>query len=199
MQRRQFISLFGGIATGLMWPLSSSAQKPNIRRIGVLVVGNTDADAVSFQAELREELRKSGYVEGQNLIFDLKSAEQKLDLLPKLATELVAQKVDVIVALYTPCALAAKQATREIPIVAVSGDPVRTGLVPSLARPNGNLTGVSLIAGEMHGKCVELSATCCRHCAGLAWSATQPIRSPSLSLSKLSSREKLPISRSRQQ
>ena len=156
MQRRQFISLFGGIATGLMWPLSSSAQRPNIRRIGVLVVGNADADAVTFQTELREELRKSGYVEGQNLTFELRSAEQKIDLLPKLAAELVAQKVDVIVALYTPCALAAKQATREIPIVAVSGDPVGTGLVPSLARPGANLTGVSLIAAEMHGKCVEL-------------------------------------------
>ena len=156
MHRRQFISLFGGIATGLMWPLRSSAQKPNMRRIGVLVVGNTDADAVSFRAELREELRKSGYIEGQNLIFDLKSAEHKLDLLPRLAAELVTQKVDVIVALYTPCALAAKQATREIPIVAVSGDPVGTGLVPSLARSSGNVTGVSLIAAEMHGKCVEL-------------------------------------------
>ena len=156
MQRRQFISLIGGIATGLMSPLGSSAQKPSIRRIGVLVVGNADADAVTFQTELREELRKSGYLEGQNLIFDVKSAEQKLDLLPKLAAELVAQKADVIVALYTPCALAAKQATREIPIVAVSGDPVGTGLVPSLAKPSGNITGVSLIAAEMHGKCVEL-------------------------------------------
>ena len=77
MQRRQFISLFGGIVTGLMWPLSSSAQKPNIRRIGVLVVGNADADAVTFQAELREELRKSGYVEGQNLTFELRSARTK--------------------------------------------------------------------------------------------------------------------------
>ena len=156
MQRRHFISLIGGIATGLMLPLSSSAQKPSIRRIGVLVVGNADADAVTFQTELREELRKSGYVEGQNLVFDVKSAEQKLDLLPKLAAELVVQKADVIVALYTPCALAAKQATREIPIVAVSGDPVGTGLVPSLAKPGGNITGVSLIAAEMHGKCVEL-------------------------------------------
>src|SRR5262245_40361299 len=156
MQRRQFISFIGGIATGLMSPLIASAQKPSIRRIGVLVVGNADADAVTFQTELREELRKSGYVEGQNLIFDLKSAEQKLDLLPKLAAELVAQKADVIVALYTPCALAAKQATREIPIVTVSGDPVGTGLVPSLAKPGGNITGVSLIAAEMHGKCVEL-------------------------------------------
>jgi ABC-type uncharacterized transport system substrate-binding protein len=155
MQRRQFITVLGGISAGLVWPLSSSAQKP-MRRIGVLVIGNTDADALSFQAELREELRKSGYADGQNLAFELRSAEQKLDLLPKLAAELVALKVDVIVALYTPCALAAKQATREIPIVVVSGDPVGTGLVPSLAQPGGNVTGVSLVAAEMHGKCVEL-------------------------------------------
>src|SRR5262245_3745314 len=114
MQRRQFISLIGGIATGLMSPLSSSAQNANIRRIGVLVVGNADADAVTFQTELREELRKSGYVEGQNLIFDLKSAEQKLDLLPKLAAELVAQKADVIGALYTPGAFAARSEGRRV-------------------------------------------------------------------------------------
>jgi len=156
MRRRQFILILGGASAGLVWPLSVGAQKSNVRRIGVLVVGNTDADAVSFQTELRDELRKSGFVEGQNLVFDLKSAGQKLDLLPKLAAELVAQKVDVIVALYTPPALAAKQATSEIPIVTVSGDPVGTGLVPSLARPGGNVTGVSLIAAEMHGKCVEL-------------------------------------------
>lgn len=156
MQRRQFFTVLGGVSAGLVWPLSSSAQKPNLRRIGVLVVGNTDADALSFQNELREELRKSGYIEGQNLLFEIRSAEQKLDQLPKLAAELVTLKVDVIVALYTPCALAAKQATREIPIVVVAGDPVGTGLVSSLAHPGGNLTGVSLIAAEMHGKCVEL-------------------------------------------
>jgi putative ABC transport system substrate-binding protein len=199
MHRRQFISLFGGIATGLMWPLRSSAQKPNMRRIGVLVVGNTDADAVSFRAELREELRKSGYIEGQNLIFDLKSAEQELDLLPRLAAELVTQKVDVIVALYIPCALAAKQATREIPIVAVSGDPVGTGLVPSLARPSGNVTGVSLIAAEMHGKCVELFRDMLPSMrrVGVVGNAADPFSS--LSLSKPISQGKLPKSRSRQQ
>jgi putative ABC transport system substrate-binding protein len=101
-------------------------------------------------------LRKSGYVEGQNVRFDFRSAEEKLDLLPKLAAELVALKVDVIVAVYTPCALAAKQATREIPIIIVSGDPVGTGLVPSLHRPGGNITGMSLVAAELHAKCVEL-------------------------------------------
>ena len=196
MQRRKFISLFGGIAAGLTWPLSSSAQKPNIRRIGVLVVGNADADAVTFRRRC-EELRKSGYVEGQNLSFELGSAEQKIDLLPKLAAELVTQKVDVIVALYTPCALAAKQATREIPIVAVSGDPVGTGLVPSLARPGANLTGVSLIAAEMHGKCAELFRDMLPSIRRVAALVTRLIHSPSPSLSKFSWREKLQISRLR--
>jgi putative ABC transport system substrate-binding protein len=73
-----------------------------------------------------------------------------------LAAELVALKVDVLVALYTPCALAAQQTTREIPIATVSGDPVGLGLVASMAQPGGNITGISLMAAELHGKCVEL-------------------------------------------
>ncbi len=108
-------------------------------------------------SSFRKQLRKVGYVEGQNLLLEIRSAEERLDLLPKLATELVSLKVDVIVAVYTPCALAAKQATREIPIVIMSGDPLATGLVPSLNRPGGNITGVSLMAAELFGKCVELT------------------------------------------
>src|SRR5258708_38240404 len=125
MRRREFISLLGGTAAA--WPLSLSAQQTKVYRIGALLVGN--ADVVSFRTELREELRKAAYVEGRNLLFEFRSAEEKLDLLPNLAGELVALKVDVIVALYTPCALAAQRATREIPIVIVSGNPVETGLV----------------------------------------------------------------------
>ena len=98
---------------------------------------------------MRDGLRKLGYVEGQNINFDFRSAEGNIDLLPKLAAELVALRLDVIVALYTPCALAAQQATREIPIVVVSGDPVGTGLVTSLNRPGGNITGLSLMAAEI--------------------------------------------------
>jgi putative ABC transport system substrate-binding protein len=113
-------------------------------------------DANSFRKELREELGKSGYVEGQNLLFEFRSAEEKLDLLHKLAAELVALRVDVIVAIYTPCALAAQKATREIPIVVVAGDPLGSGLVASLAHPGGNVTGISLMAAELHGKCIEL-------------------------------------------
>jgi putative ABC transport system substrate-binding protein len=123
-------------------------------RVGALLVGNEDAE--TLRTILREELHKSGYIEGQNLQFEFRTAEQKLDLLPELATELVALKVDVIVAVYTPCALAAKHATQEIPIVILSGDPVGTGIVASLNRPGGNITGVSLMAAELHGKCVEI-------------------------------------------
>jgi putative ABC transport system substrate-binding protein len=95
-------------------------------------------------------------MEGQNIAFEFRSAEGKLDRLPELASELVRLKVDVIVALYVPCALAAKQATREIPIVIVAADPVETGIVASLARPGGNITGVSLMSAVFVGKCVEL-------------------------------------------
>jgi putative tryptophan/tyrosine transport system substrate-binding protein len=152
MQRREFITLLGGAA--IAWPLVARAQQTKVYRVGGLFVGNADID--SFRTALREELRKFGYAEGRNLVFEFRSAEEKLDRLPALAADLVALKVDVIVALYTPCALAAQRATREIPIVIVSGDPLRTGLVPSLSHPGGNITGVSLMAAELHGKCVEL-------------------------------------------
>jgi putative ABC transport system substrate-binding protein len=150
--RRAFITLLGGAAAA--WPLAAHGQQTKVYRIGALVVGN--ADVHPLRTELREGLRKSGYVEGQNLLFEFRSAEEELDRLPSLAAELVALKVDVIVAIYTPCALAAQRATREIPIVIVSGNPIETGLVPSLSRPGGNITGISLIAAELHGKCVEL-------------------------------------------
>jgi putative ABC transport system substrate-binding protein len=95
-------------------------------------------------------------MEGQNIAYEFRSAEGRLERLPELAAELVRLKVDVIVALYVPCALAAKQATREIPIVIIAADPVETGVVSSLARPGGNITGVSLMSGVFVGKCVEL-------------------------------------------
>ena len=152
MRRREFITLAGG--TVLTWPLAVRTQQTKIYRIGALLIGNAEVD--TFRMELQEGLRQAGYVEGRDVLFEFRNAEEKLDRLPKLAAELVALKVDAIVALYTPCALAAQQATRDIPIVAVSADPVVTGLVTSLARPGGNLTGISLLALETHGKCVEL-------------------------------------------
>jgi len=151
MRRREFTALAG--AAEVTWPFAAQAQQSKVRRIGCLLLGNADAD--SFKVELVDGLRKLGYFEGQNITFDFRSAEENIDLLPKLAAKLVALRLDVIVALYTPCALAAQQATREIPIVVVS-DPVGTGLVTSLNHPGGNITGLSLMAAEMHGKCVEL-------------------------------------------
>src|SRR5437879_7247861 len=141
MIRRDLLTLLGATA---VWPLAGHAQQTKVHRVGALLLGNADAE--SFRMELREGLRTSGYIEGQNLLFDFRSAEGKLDLLPKLAAELVALKVDVIVALYTPCALAAQQATHEIPIVVVSGDPVGTGLVASLAAPGWKNHAIPLLA-----------------------------------------------------
>jgi putative tryptophan/tyrosine transport system substrate-binding protein len=151
MKRRKFITLMGGAA---LWPLGAYAQESKVRRVGALLIGNADME--SFQNELREGLRELGYIEGQNILFEFRSAEGILDRLPALATELVRLKVDVIVALYTPCGLAAKEATHEIPIVLLTGDPLATGLVASLARPGGNITGLSMMAAETHGKLVEL-------------------------------------------
>src|SRR6266508_918807 len=152
MKRRNFINLLGGAAAA--WPLAADAQSSKPARIGALYIGIADEEA--FKTNLREGLRELGLAEGQNIEFEFRSAEGKLDRLPALATELVRLNVDVIVALYVPCALAAKQATRDIPIVIIAGDPVETGIVPSLASPGGNITGVSLISSALAGKSVEL-------------------------------------------
>jgi putative tryptophan/tyrosine transport system substrate-binding protein len=152
MRRREFITLIGSATA---WPITARAQPlAKVARIGVLYIGLADAD--SFQKEFKEGLREFGYVEGQNIAFEFRSAEGKLDRLPALAAELVRLRVDVIVALYVPCALAAKQATTEIPIVIIAADPVETGIVDSWARPSGNITGVSLMSAVLVGKCVEL-------------------------------------------
>ena len=153
MKRREFITLLGG--TAATWPLATRAQQPErVWRIGLLLMGSADAELL--QAELRESLSKFGPVEGRHTLFEVRSADGKLDRLPSLAAELVALKVDVILALFTPSASAAKQATHEIPIVFLAGDAVGTGLVSSLARPGGNLTGLSSMGAQLQGKCVEL-------------------------------------------
>ncbi len=152
MRRREFMALLGGAAA--TWPLAARAQQSKVARIGVLYIGLADAE--SFKKELRDGLRELGYVEGQNIAFEFRSAEGKLDRLPELASELVRLKVEVIVALYVPSALAAKQATREIPIVIIAAEPIETGIVASWARPGGNITGVALMSAALVGKCVEL-------------------------------------------
>ena len=131
LKRRHFEMLLAAALAAS--PLRGQAHQTKVVRIGVLILGNADAE--SFRIEMTEELRKAGYLEGQNVHLEFRSADGKLDLLPRLAANLVSLDVDVIVALFTPCALAAQQATRRIPIVFIVADPVETGLVASLAHP----------------------------------------------------------------
>ena len=139
---------------GLFGPVAAQAQQAaKIARIGYLSP-NLAADPHLYEA-FRQGLRDLGYVEGRSLVIEYRDAEGKFERLPTLAAELVALKVDVIVAPNTPAAVPAKQATKTIPIVfAVAGDPVGSGLVTSLARPGGNVTGLSNLALELVGKCV---------------------------------------------
>ena len=152
MHRRRF--LVQCAVASAAWRLPAHAQPARVARVGALHLGIADAE--SFQRELRAGMRELGYEEGRNIAFEFRSAEEKLERLPELAADLVRRKVDVIVALYVPCALAAKQATRDIPIVILAGDPVETGIVPSLARQGVNITGLSLMAARSNGKSVEL-------------------------------------------
>jgi len=145
----------GTLAGGLLAsPLAAEAQQAaKAARIGYLM---TSLGSSHLREAFRQGLRDLGYVEGRNVVIEYRSAEDKLERLPALAVELVALKVDVIVAPNTPAALAARQATRTIPIVfAVAADPVTSGLVTSLARPGGNVTGLSLLGPELLGKCLE--------------------------------------------
>jgi len=152
IRRREFITLLGGAAAS--WPIAPRAQQANVPRIGALVL--TDEDGRAFAKELREGLREFGYREGQNYSLELRSADGKADRLGELAEDLVRRKVDVIAAIFTPCALAARQATREVPIFVIAGDPVGNGLVANLARPGGNVTGLSNMGSETAGKTLEL-------------------------------------------
>jgi len=152
VKRRQFLTLVGAAA---VWPASGSAQPAGVTRVGVLVLGNPDPEP--FMKELREGLRELGYVEGQNIQLELRSAKGKQGDLAVLAAELVGLKVDMLIGFQTPAATAAKQATSEIPVImGSSGDPVGTGLVASIARPGGNVTGVSGASAELGGKTLEL-------------------------------------------
>jgi putative ABC transport system substrate-binding protein len=153
MRRRELFKLIGGVTT--FWALAASAQQPSVPTIGVLVRGAPGWQ--EFWQSFREALHELGYVEGKNIRFELRSDQGEIGRLPELATELVRLKVAVIVSWFTPAAVAAKAATREIPIVcAICGDLVGTGLVESLARPGGNVTGSSSLNAELSGKIVEL-------------------------------------------
>jgi putative ABC transport system substrate-binding protein len=154
MRRREFIALVVGGAVA--WPLTTGAQEPaKFWRMAVLSPGMS-GHSPALQA-FRQGLRDIGYVEGQNLAILWKFGGDSVDQLTILAEEIVASKVDVIFAINTSAALAAKNATSTIPIVATRvSDPIRTGLVASLSHPGGNVTGLTTVSEELEGKRLEL-------------------------------------------
>jgi putative ABC transport system substrate-binding protein len=154
VNRRAFITLLGGAAA---WPLAAEAQQAGkILRIGVLLPGPPTTFSVRTEA-FRQGLRDLGYVEGKTVIIDWRAAEERVEQLAALAAELVSLRVDIIVTAGTPATEAAKNATQTIPIVmAAVGDAVGSGLVASLARPGGNVTGFTIVAPDLSGKRLEL-------------------------------------------
>jgi putative ABC transport system substrate-binding protein len=152
MKRREFIALLGGAAAA--WPLAARAQQPEKRyTVGILSAGS----APVLLKVLFDTLRELGWIEGKNVVFEQRYAENRLERLPELAADLVRLKVDVIAVAGTLAPLAAKRVTSTIPIVmTAAGDPLGSGLVASLARPGGNVTGMSLMAPDLGAKRLEL-------------------------------------------
>jgi putative ABC transport system substrate-binding protein len=157
--RRSFLKGIGVLAglTLLSADDAAGQQGANAPRIGFLAVGSREGRAFMIEGFLRG-LRERGYVEGQNILIEYRFSEDRNDQLPALAGELVALKVQLIVASGTPASFAARDATRTIPIVmgGIAADPVETGLVASLARPGGNITGMSMMTAPLGGKRLEL-------------------------------------------
>jgi ABC-type uncharacterized transport system substrate-binding protein len=151
MRRREFIGLLGGAAA--TWPLSLGAQQAGrVHRVGFLRVGPPPA---SFIEPLRRSLADLGYVEGRNLVFDFAIAEG-VEQLPGLVADLIRRKADVIVASGTPAVLPARNATTVVPVVFIAAlDPTATGVVTSLARPSGNVTGLTAVFSDLTGKRLE--------------------------------------------
>jgi putative ABC transport system substrate-binding protein len=148
--RRKFLATLGGAAA--MWPLAARAQQPPMQMIGFLHSTSTLADAAHRVAAFGQGLKVAGFVEGQNVTIEFRSAEGQIDQLPALVADLIRRQVALIFG-NTPAALAAKAVTTTVPIVFVTGgDPVRDGLVASINRRGGNVTGVSFISAELGAK-----------------------------------------------
>ena len=155
MRRREFIKVLAGSAVA--WPLAAGAQQSaKIARIGYLITGSLTGAPINIEA-FREGMKELGYSEGANFVIELRAAGGRIERLPALASELVALKVDVIVAVATPAGRAAQQATTTIPIVvSTMGDPVGDGFVASWAQPGGNVTGTTFLAPQLIPKRLAL-------------------------------------------
>jgi len=166
MRRRELMLLLGGAA--ISWPRALRAQQKAMPVIGYLGAGSPGPSA-PFVAAFRKGLGESGYVEGQNVAIEYRFAEGRDDQLPALAADLVGRKVDVIVTFGGGAPRAAKAASQTIPIVfAIGGDPIAIGLVASLARPGGNVTGVGWLGGELTSKRLELISELVPHARAIA-------------------------------
>ena len=160
MKKAAVASILVAVVLLALGVIAEAQQPSKIHRIGLLLAPSPSFYAARVEA-FRQGLRELGYVEGKNISIEYRYAEGKLNRLPDLAAELVSLKVDLIVTASNDGVLAAKKATRTIPIVfATAADPVGSGLVPSLARPDGNITGTSNVAQDLYGKRLELLREC---------------------------------------
>src|SRR5262245_46608766 len=155
MKRRSFIALLGGAAA---WPVAASAQQPAMPVIGFLATYKLDQFGKTMLAAFRDGLKETGFEEGRNVAIEFRSAEGRYDRLPALAAEFVSRRVSVIAAAGgSPAAIAAKEATTSIPVIFQVGvDPLEIGLVASLNRPGGNVTGIANLSLEVGPKRLEL-------------------------------------------
>jgi putative ABC transport system substrate-binding protein len=155
IRRREFVTLLGGVAVA--WPVVARAQQPGMPVFGILLVFSRESGR-TFTEPLRAYMQALGYVEGRNIVFDVRYADGMVDRLPTLAAELVAQRAAVIATFGDATGLSVKAATTTIPIVSMSEDLVRAKLVTNIRHPGGNITGVSIMGTELDAKRLEVLA-----------------------------------------